>query len=120
MTEKLVKESVTRVRRRLKLKCITIFCRNYSPWLEESSYLKVYGVQFFQELIVQFSLEVEIGRVQILLDMPLLSSYIDMLCIGHLEKVLHIFVYLKSHPKIKLGFDLAHNTIHEKHFQEYD
>ena len=38
--------------------------------------------------------------------------------IEHLEKAIHIFGYLKSHPKKKLGFDPAHPAINKNLFQD--
>jgi hypothetical protein len=77
-------------------------------------------VQRFQELIGQLRWAVEIGRVDILLEVSLLSSYLAMPRVGHLEQALHIFGYLKLHPKRKLAFDPAHPAINENRFQQCD
>ena len=58
-----------------------------------------------------------IGHVDILLEISLLSSYLAMTRIGHLEQLFHIFGYLELHPKSKLGFDPAYLVINEKSFQ---
>jgi hypothetical protein len=39
---------------------------------------------------------------------------------GHLEQASHIFGYLKSHPKRKIGFDQSHPGINENRFQKCD
>jgi hypothetical protein len=39
---------------------------------------------------------------------------------GHLEQVIHIFGYLKKHPKRKIAFDYAIPRISEKRFTQYD
>jgi hypothetical protein len=88
--------------------------------LEDTPELKADGVQRFQELIGQLRWAVEIGRVDILLEVALLSSYLAMPRVGHLEQAFHIFGYLKSHPKRKLAFDPAHPSIHENRFQRCD
>jgi hypothetical protein len=67
--------------------------------LETSAELKADGVQYFQELIGVLRWAVEIGRVDILLEVSLLSTYLAMPREGHLEQALHIFGYLKIHPK---------------------
>jgi hypothetical protein len=36
--------------------------------------------------------------------MSLLSSYLAMPRAGHLEQAIHVFGYLKTHPKTKLAF----------------
>ncbi len=94
-----VEEELAKQGRRLPPKCVTPFSSNYAPWLEESPELKADGVQRFQELIGQLRWAIEIGRVDILLETSLLSSYLAMPRAGHLEQALHIFGYLKTHPK---------------------
>ena len=55
-------------------------------------------------------------RVDILLETSLMSSY----RIENLDQVLHIFGYLKFHPKGKLGFDPAHPNMNKNNFQDCD
>jgi hypothetical protein len=125
--EKYVKAAVTNVEeelakrgKRLPSKCVTPFSSGYAPWLEESPELNADGVQRYQELIGQLRWAIEIGRVDILLETSLLSSYLAMPRAGHLEQAYHIFGYLKTHPKRKLGFDPAHPAINENRFQKCD
>jgi hypothetical protein len=115
-----VEEDLAKSGKRLPSKCVTPFSSKYAPWLEESPELKADGVQRYQELIGQLRWAVEIGRVDILLETSLLSSYLAMPRIGHLEQALHIFGYLKLHPKRKLAFDPAHPAINENRFQQCD
>jgi hypothetical protein len=125
--EQYVKSAVTNVEeelakhgKRLPSKCVTPFSSGYAPWLEDTPELKADGVQRFQELIGQLRWAVEIGRVDILLETSLLSSYLAMPRIGHIEQALHIFGYLKHHTKRKLAFDPAHPGIDEDRFQKCD
>ena len=115
-----VEEDLAKQGRRLPSKCVTPFTSNYAPWSEESPELKAHGVQRFQELIGQLRWAVEIGRVDILLETSLLSSHLAMPRVGHLEQAIHIFGYLKTHPKRKLAFDPAHPAINENRFQKCD
>ena len=50
----------------------------------------------------------------------LLLSYLAMHQVRHPKQALHIFEYLKAHPKRKLGFDLAHPAINRNSFQKCD
>jgi hypothetical protein len=50
----------------------------------------------------------------------LLSSYLAMPQVGHLEQAFHIFGYLKMHPKRKIGFDPSHPEINDNQFQKCD
>jgi hypothetical protein len=115
-----VEEYLAKSGRRLPSKCITPFSCNYAPWLETTPELKADGVQHYQELIGVLRWAVEIGRVDILLETSLLSSYLAMPREGHLEQAIHMFGYLKSHPKRKLGFDPSHPTIDENRFRKCD
>ena len=59
-------------------------------------------VTFFQELIGILRWTTEIGRVDILLEVSLLSQYQASPREGHLEQLLYIFAYLRKHPKVML------------------
>ncbi len=115
-----VEEDLAKNGKRLPSKCVTPFSSNYAPWLETSPELKADGVQRFQELIGQLRWAVEIGRVDILLEVSLLSSYLAMPRVGHLKQAFHVFGYLKTHRKRKLAFDPAHPSIQENRFQQGD
>jgi len=47
---------------------------------------------------------VELGRIDIYIDVALLSSHMAQPRVGHMQEVLHIFSYLKSHENLKLVF----------------
>ena len=49
-----------------------------------------------------------------------MSAHLALPRIGHLEQVMHMFGYLKEHPKRKLAFDAAHPEIDERRFRKYD
>jgi hypothetical protein len=115
-----VEETLAKEGRRLPGKCVTPFSCNYAPWTEVTEELKADGVQYYQELIGVLRWAVEIGRVDILLETSLLSSYLAMPREGHLEQAHHIFGYLKSHPKRKLGFDPRHPMLDENRFRKCD
>ena len=59
-------------------------------------------VQRYQELIGQLRWDVEIRRMDILLETSLSLSYLAMSQVGQLEQPFHILGYLKSHSKRKL------------------
>ena len=105
---------------RLPSKCFTPLKGSYKPELDGTCELKADGVQLYQELIGSLRWAIEIGRVDILLETSLMSSYLAMPREGHLEQVLHIFGYLKCHKKMRLLFDPAYPKINEKWFKRYD
>ena len=50
----------------------------------------------------------------------LMSDHLALPRIGHIEQVIHMFGYLKLHPKRKIVFDAAHPIIDERIFKKYD
>ena len=113
-----MEEDLTKNGKRLLSKCVTPLLINYAPWLEDSPDLMADDVQQYQEIIVQLRLAVDIGRIDILLETSLLSSYLTMPRSGHLEQAFHIFEYLKMHLKRKLGFNLKHLAINLNWIQQ--
>jgi Reverse transcriptase (RNA-dependent DNA polymerase) len=62
---------------------------------------------------------VELGRVDILLEVSLMSTYMAMPREGHLQMLYRMFAYLKASSR-KLGFDPRHPFISERRFKQYD
>ena len=110
--------TLERENKSLPTKCFNPMVSNYKPELDVSAELKADGVQYYQELIGVLRWAVEIGRCDILLETCLLSAHLALPRIGHLEQVIHIFGYLKAHPKRKLAFDSLHPMIDESRFQK--
>ena len=70
---------------RLPSKCVTPFTTGYRPEIDTTPELKADGVQYYMELIGVLRWAVEIGRVDIHLEVALLSSHLAMLRQGHLK-----------------------------------
>ena len=70
--------------------------------LDVTEELSEQDTTFFQELIGVLRWATEIGRVDILLEVSLLSQYQANPREGHLEQLLHIFGYLHRHAKVTL------------------
>ena len=82
---------------RLPSKCATPIQNGYRPEVDVSPELKADGLQWYQEMIGMLSWAVELGRVDILYEVAIMSTFIAMPRMGHLEQVMHIFGYLKAH-----------------------
>jgi hypothetical protein len=74
----------------------------YSPELDVTTELNEEDTTYFQELIGVLRWATEIGRVDILLEVSLLSQYQASPREGHLDQLLHIFSFLKKYPKLTL------------------
>lgn len=78
---------------------------NYLPELDGSTELESDEVTLYQELIGVLRWATEIGRVDILHEVSILSQYQASPRQGHLEQVFNIFGYLKHNPKLSLHMD---------------
>ena len=62
----------------------------------------------------------ELEWIDICIKVSMLSLYSAMLCEGHLEAALHMFVYLKSKSNSRLIFDPMEPTVGDSNFVECD
>jgi hypothetical protein len=92
----------------------------YRPELDVTSELNLSGMRYYQELIGVLRWAVEIGRIDILLEVSLLSSHLALPREGHLQQVYHMFAYLKNNIKRTIAFDPTHPRIDESRFVQCD
>jgi hypothetical protein len=113
-TTKYIKHSIENLEERLaklnrsiphKKQCITPISHGYKPELDTSQELDADGVKMFQELIGELRWATEMGRVDILFELSVLSSYQASPRQGHLDQLLNIYGYLNHQPKITLYLD---------------
>ena len=93
---------------------------NYHPSEDVSNDLNTRGVQSYQVLVSELQWAVEIGRVDIFLEVALLSSHLPLPLSGRLQAVYHIFGYLKQNPKRKLYFNPVSPLISKDRFHKFD
>ena len=93
---------------------------DYHPSEDISQELTPTGVKYYQELIGVLRWAIEIGRLDILLEVSLLSSHLALLRIGHLEQVYHVFGYLKRFPRRRVYMDPDYPIIGEDRFAQYN
>ena len=72
------------------------------PKLDSTDELKSNGVKHYQELIGIYRWAVELGRVDILLETALMSTYM-LPRVGHLNQLYRMFGFLNLYPKRKLA-----------------
>jgi hypothetical protein len=89
----------------LKGKPSTPMQLNYRPELDVSPVLGPDQASYYMSLIGILRWAVELRRIDIYIDVALLSSYLCQPRVGHLEQVYHIFAYLKSHENSTVVFD---------------
>lgn len=100
-----VEQHLAKRGRKLPTKAYTPMAANYVPELDDSPELNTTDMTTYQESIGILRWATEIGRVDIVTEVSMLSSYQASPREGHLEQVYHIFAYLKRKPKLTLYFD---------------
>ena len=110
-SEQYVKAAVTNVEtaiyasgQRLPSKCTTPVQSNYRPELYVTAELKIQGIRYYQELIAVLRWAIELGRIDIAMEVSILPSHLALPREGHLQQVYHIFGFLKAKPKRTLAF----------------
>jgi hypothetical protein len=74
-------------------------CHTYRPELDDTNYCDTTLLTVFQNLIGILRWICELGRVDILYEVSVLSQYLAQPRIGHLNQCLNIFYYLKYHNR---------------------
>ena len=92
----------------------------YRPETDTSHELKYERVTQYQDMVGVLRWAVALGRVDILLETALMSTYLDLTHRGHLKQVFQVFRYLKANTKRNLCFDLQHPTIDERSFDAHN
>ena len=120
-SEKNIEDKLAKRRLRLPTKCYTPLPSDYTKSeMETSAELKSDGVLAYQEMIGVLRWAVKLRRVNILLEVALMSIHPAMPREGHLQPLYRIFVYMKAHPKRKIAFDSQHPMINERMFKKCD
>ena len=78
-------------------KADTPLTTTYRPELDVSRELNEVDAAYYQSLIGILRWMVELGRVDVCLEVSMMSSHLALPREGHLEQVLHIFAYLKKY-----------------------
>ena len=63
---------------------------------------------------------VELGRVDVCLEVSMMSSHLALPREGHLEQVLHIFAYLKKYHNTELVYDPSDPVVDKNDFKRRD
>jgi hypothetical protein len=98
----------------------TPIATGYRPELDTSPELGSRQLNYYQGLIGVLRWMCEIGRIDILMPVSILSRYLVSAREGHLEQVFHIFAYLKHHPRSTMVFDDTVPTYRGNRFLKCD
>ena len=75
---------------------------------------------YYQSLIGILRWIVELGQVDVCLEVSMMSSHLALPREGHLEQVLHIFAYLKKYHNTELVYDPSDPVVDEYVFKRRD
>ena len=107
-----------------KIKCVTKaknpYPSEYHPELDESPEYNDSDIRFCHEMVEMLRWAVEFGRVDIFLEVSLISSYMTCPRIIHMKILIHISAFLNSKPKLTITFNLHHLLIEKSRFVKYD
>ena len=122
-----VKRAVTEVEReldeigeRLSTKVSTPMSQGYRPEVDTTPELDAKRANYFQGLIGVLRWICELGRVDILVDVAMLSRFLASPRRGHLDQAFHIFAYLKRYNRSSMVFDDTEPMFEESRFQKCD
>jgi hypothetical protein len=105
---------------RLPPKTSTPMPLNYRPELDTSPLLEDDAINYFQSQVSILRWAVELGRIDIYVDVAMLSQHLVHPRQGHLEAIYHIYSYLKRHERCTMVFDEAFVSFSEADFPVFD
>ena len=93
---------------------------SYRPELDVSPELTPRDSAYYQSLIGTLQWIVELGRIDICLEVLMMSSHLAMPRKGHLDQVFHIFTYLCKYHNTELVYDLSDPVVEYDVFERRD
>ena len=93
---------------------------NYRAELDVSAELSPGDASYYQSLIGVLRWIVELGRVDICLEVSLLSSHLALPREGHMQQVLQVFAYLRKYHNAELVYDPSDPIVNETDFERRD
>ena len=99
-------------------KAETPLMTSYRPELDVSPELTSRDSAYYQSLIgIQLRWIVELGRIDICLEVLMMSSHLAMPRKGHLDQVLHIFAYLHKYHNTEFIYDPSDPVVEHDVFE---
>jgi hypothetical protein len=92
----------------------------YRPELDVTPELQPSEAAYYQSIIGILRWIVELGRIDICLEVSMMSSHLALPREGHLSQVLQIFSYLKKYHNTEMVFDPSDPVVDESTFERKD
>lgn len=115
-----VETELAKIDQKLATKVKTPLAHGYRPELDASPELNGERLSYYQGLIGVLRWICELGRIDILMPVSLMSRFLASPREGHLEQLFHIFAYLKAHERSTMVFDDTIPLFDEDRFSLHD
>ena len=112
-----VEAHLARKNKNLNAKAGAPISNGYRPETEATGELRPVDADYYQSLIGILSWMVELGRVDICVEVSMISSCLDIPREGHIQQLFHIFDYLKKHHNTEMVFDPSVTNFDADKFQ---
>ena len=106
--------------KRLSTKITTPLASNYRPEIDQTQELDAQRQHYFQGLVGVLRWICELGRLDILMPVSMMSRYLVAARSGHLDQLFHIFAYLKKYDASTMVFDDTEPDFDERRFKQCD
>lgn len=93
---------------------------NYRPEVDVTEELEGEAASYYHSLIGVLRWIVELGRVDIDVEVSMMSSHLALPRKGHLQQLFHIFAYLKKHHNAEMVFDPSDPVVESSQFERQD
>ena len=111
-----VEEYLVKTDQKLPLKALTPIQNLFRPDLDTTSELTKLDASYYQSLIDILLWMVELGRVDIFLEVSMLLSHLALPREGHLQQLFHMFAYIKRNHNSEILFEPTDPVIDESLF----
>ena len=115
-----VEEHLKKTGEKLPYKAPTPLSSNYRPEIDVSLELGEIQAAYYHSLIGVLRWIVELGRVDIDVEVSMMSSHLALPRVGHLKEIYHIFAYLSAHSNTEMVFDPTPPIIDMSSFERQD
>jgi alpha-L-fucosidase len=106
------------VGKQLKKKVVSPMASGYRPESDASSELDKKRASYYASLMSMLRWCIELGRIDIIVEVGLLARFQACPREGHLDQLSHVFAYLKKYNRSALVFDWTEPDLDKSMFKE--
>jgi hypothetical protein len=115
-----VERELSYVGKQLKKKVVSPLASGYRPELDATPELDERKASYYASLMGVLRWIIELGRIDIIVEVGLLARFQANPRQGHLEQMFHVFAYLKKYNRSALVFDWTEPDLDVTMFKECD